>query len=60
MIKFETYYGHNGQIPGYNSWMVRDPQTKTSIIIFTSLTSSPDGKPPADVLGLAAIGVLAK
>jgi D-alanyl-D-alanine carboxypeptidase len=60
MMRFETYYGHNGQIPGYNSWMVRDPQTKTSIIILTSLTSSPDGKPPADVLGLATIGVLAK
>ncbi len=60
MMRVETYYGHNGQIPGYNSWMVRDPQTKTSIIVLTSLTSSPDGKPPADVLGLATIGALAK
>jgi D-alanyl-D-alanine carboxypeptidase len=59
-MRFSTYYGHNGQLPGYNSWMVRDPKTRTSLIILTSLTSTPDGKAPADVLGLATLEVLAK
>ncbi len=60
LMRFSTYYGHNGQLPGYNSWMVRDPKTRTSLIILTSLTSTPDGKAPADVLGLATLEVLAK
>jgi D-alanyl-D-alanine carboxypeptidase len=60
LMRFGTYYGHNGQLPGYNSWMVRDPKTGTTLIILTSLTSSPDGKTPADVLGLATLEVLAK
>ena len=59
MMRFGTYYGHNGQIPGYNSFMVRDPDTGTSIIVLTSLTSAPDGKAPADQLALAVIDELA-
>ncbi len=59
MMRFNTYYGHNGQIPGFNSFMVRDPDTGTSIIVLTSLTSAPDGKAPADQLALAVIDELA-
>ena len=59
LMRFDTYYGHNGQIPGYNSFMVRDPDTGTSIIVLTSLTSAPDGRAPADQLALAVIAELA-
>ena len=59
LMRFNTYYGHNGQIPGYNSFMVRDPDTGTSIIVLTALTSAPDGRAPADRFALAVIAELA-
>jgi D-alanyl-D-alanine carboxypeptidase len=59
LMKVGSYYGHNGQIPGYEAFMVRDPDTRTSVIVMTSLTSAPDGKLPADTLGAAVIAALA-
>jgi D-alanyl-D-alanine carboxypeptidase len=59
LMRISTYYGHNGQIPGFNSFMLRDPDTETSIIVLTSLTSAPDGRAPADELALAVITELA-
>jgi D-alanyl-D-alanine carboxypeptidase len=59
LMKIGSYYGHNGQVPGYEAFMVRDPDTRTSVIVMTSLTSAPDGKLPADTLGAAVIAALA-
>ncbi len=58
MMKIQSYYGHNGQIPGYQSFMVRDPDTDTSVIVLTALTSAPDGRLPADALATATIAAL--
>lgn len=59
LMKLGSYYGHNGQIPGYEALMVRDPDTRTTVIVMTSLTSAPDGKLPADTLRSATIAALA-
>jgi D-alanyl-D-alanine carboxypeptidase len=59
LMKVGSYYGHNGQIPGYEAFMVRDPDSRTSVVVTTSLTSAPDGKLPADTLGAAVIAALA-
>ncbi|MFE6918523.1 serine hydrolase domain-containing protein [Streptomyces rubiginosohelvolus] len=41
------YIGHDGEIPGYNSFMGYDPATRTTIVVLTNLNQSPDGTAPA-------------
>jgi CubicO group peptidase (beta-lactamase class C family) len=45
-------YFHGGEMPGYNSFIGYDPANEVTLIIWTSLTVSLDGKPPANVLML--------
>lgn len=58
LMKSRTYFGHNGQVPGYQSFVVRDPKTDTSLVILTALTVSPDGQNPADQLAYATMDAL--
>ena len=52
-------YGHDGQLPGYASFMVYDPTKDNTIIIATNLSASPvDGENAAVVLGKAVIAQL--
>jgi D-alanyl-D-alanine carboxypeptidase len=52
-------YGHDGQIPGYSTFMVRDPVADNTIIIGTNLAASPvKGANAATVVGLPVIGAL--
>ncbi|KQR81799.1 D-alanyl-D-alanine carboxypeptidase [Burkholderia sp. Leaf177] len=60
IVKYGTYYGHNGQISGFNTFMVYDPATATTIVIWTTTADSPDGRPPADTIGQMVIAELAK
>ena len=32
-----TLYGHSGEIPGYNTWMLRDPKNKVTIVGWANL-----------------------
>jgi D-alanyl-D-alanine carboxypeptidase len=48
--KTGSYYGHGGQIRGYNTSMARDPATDTSIVVLATLTLAPDGTPVAPTL----------
>jgi D-alanyl-D-alanine carboxypeptidase len=43
-------YFHGGEMPGYNSFMGHDPQNDVTLIVWTSLTLSLDGKPTANTL----------
>ena len=45
-----TYYGHGGQITGYNTAMSHDPDTDTTVIVFATLTLAPDGTAVAAAL----------
>lgn len=52
-------YGHDGQLPGFSSFMARDSQDENTIIIFANLSASPvDGENAAVVLGKAVIAAL--
>jgi D-alanyl-D-alanine carboxypeptidase len=43
-------YFHGGEMPGYNSFMGHDPQNEVTLVVWTSLTLSLDGKPTANTL----------
>src|SRR5215212_2835694 len=45
-------YFHGGEMPGYNSFMGYDPVNEVTLIIWTSLTVSLDGKPTANTIML--------
>ncbi|MER9546321.1 beta-lactamase family protein [Mesorhizobium sp. M0437] len=45
-------YFHGGEMPGYNSFMGHDPDNDVTLIVWTSLTLSLDGKPTAHALML--------
>jgi D-alanyl-D-alanine carboxypeptidase len=45
-------YFHGGEMPGYNSFMGYDPVNDVTLIIWTSLTISLDGKPTANTIML--------
>ncbi|MDF2443410.1 MAG: D-alanyl-D-alanine carboxypeptidase [Subtercola sp.] len=52
-------YGHDGQIPGFSSFMVYDVATGDTIIIGCTLSASPvDGVNAAVVLGKSVLGAL--
>ncbi len=53
MIRAGSYYGHAGQISGYESQVVRDPDTDTTIVVLASLSASPAGRGPASELSRA-------
>ena len=44
---FAGFLGHDGQIPGYNSFMGYNPRTGATIIVLTNLYTAPDGNAPA-------------
>ena len=58
MIRGGSYYGHAGQILGYESQAIRDPQTDTTIVVLAALPVSPDGRGPASELTRAVMAHL--
>ena len=50
-----SVYFHGGEMPGYNSFMGHDPVNDVTLVIWTSLTVSLDGKPTANTLMLKAL-----
>jgi D-alanyl-D-alanine carboxypeptidase len=60
IAKYGTYYGHNGQISGFNTFMVYDPVSKTTLVIWTTTAQAPDGRAPADTIARMVITELAK
>jgi D-alanyl-D-alanine carboxypeptidase len=47
-----SVYFHGGEMPGYNSFMGYDPVNDVTLVIWTSLTLSLDGRPTANTLML--------
>nr|WP_236950473.1 serine hydrolase domain-containing protein [Mycobacterium sp. MS1601] len=43
-------YYHGGELPGFNSFMGYDPDNDVSLVIWTNLTLSPDGRTTANAL----------
>lgn len=47
---FGGFLGHDGQLPGYNSFVGYNPRTRATVVVLVNLNQSPDGKAPADEL----------
>jgi D-alanyl-D-alanine carboxypeptidase len=47
---FGGVIGHNGAIPGFQSFMVYYPQKRVTIVVLTNLDTAPNGTGPADEL----------
>lgn len=47
-----TVYFHGGEMPGYNSFIGRDPEHGVTLVVWTNLTISLDGTPTANALML--------
>lgn len=59
IAKFGPMYGHDGQLPGFSSFMAYDPKTDTALIIGCNLSAEPrHGTNASVVLAKAAMGVL--
>ncbi len=43
-------YYHGGELPGFNSFMGHDPENDVTLVIWTNLTLSPDGKTTANAM----------
>ncbi|MFE4835968.1 serine hydrolase domain-containing protein [Arthrobacter sp. NPDC056691] len=58
LAQFGPLFGHTGELPGYNTFMGRDPQNKVTLVVWTNLAPSPDGRDPASTIAKAVIGDL--
>ncbi len=50
-----TLYFHGGEAPGFNSFMGYDPASKMTLVVWTNLTVSLDGKVTANALMLKVL-----
>jgi D-alanyl-D-alanine carboxypeptidase len=53
MFDFEGYYGHNGSLPGYTTFVAFQPRQHRTIVVITNLTTP--GQSPADQLAAIII-----
>ena len=60
LAKFGAFYGHTGEIPGFNTFMGYDPTTQTTIVTWATTAAAPDGRAPANTITQIVIGELGK
>lgn len=58
LARFANFYGHTGELPGFNTFMAYDPTTLTTLVCWSNLSASPDGRAPAVEAARLTIGVL--
>jgi D-alanyl-D-alanine carboxypeptidase len=58
LAKFGPCYGHTGELPGYNTFAGHDPERRNTVVVWTSLAPSPDGRDPAAEMAKTIIGEL--
>jgi Beta-lactamase len=58
IAQFGPMLGHDGSLPGYQSFMGHDPNTATTLIIVATLQFGPAGEEPANQLAMTIIGQL--
>ena len=56
LARFGPFYGHTGELPGFNTFAGYDPDRKNTVVVWTSLAPSPDGRDPAAELARTTIG----
>ena len=60
LAKFGSYYGHTGEVPGYNTFMGHDPVSNNTVVVWTSQSAAVDGRAPAIEIARLVIAELAK
>lgn len=55
LTAFGPLIGHDGSLPGYQSFMGHDPERGATVVILCNLTAGPDGRQPANELAKAII-----
>ncbi len=50
LANFGGVIGHNGEVPGFQSFMGYQPEMRATIVVLTNLYFAPDGSGPADDL----------
>jgi len=58
LARFGPFYGHTGELPGFNTFAGHDPERKITVVVWTSLAPSPDGRDPAAEMARTIIGEL--
>ncbi|GIG61573.1 D-Ala-D-Ala carboxypeptidase [Longispora fulva] len=58
LARFGPLVGHDGQLPGFQSFMAHDPDREDTVIVLTSLYAAPNGTQPANALAMAIIKAL--
>ncbi|TSD93427.1 beta-lactamase family protein [Skermania sp. ID1734] len=58
LMAFGPLYGHDGAIPGYQSFMGYDPATDTTIIVLCDMRDGPTGVRPANEIAKEIYGAL--
>ncbi|TQM44459.1 serine hydrolase domain-containing protein [Pseudonocardia cypriaca] len=56
LARFGPFYGHTGELPGFNTFAGHDPERRTTVVVWTSLAPSPDGRDPAAEMARTIIG----
>lgn len=60
IAKLGPMLGHDGSLPGFQSFMGHDPQTGVTLIVLTNLQSSPTGSETAIIMAKDLVGVIAQ
>jgi CubicO group peptidase (beta-lactamase class C family) len=58
IAKFGNLYGHTGELPGYNSFMGHDPVNGVTLVVWTNLAPTVDGRDPATTIAATLVGLL--
>ncbi len=58
IAKFGNFYGHTGELPGYNSFMGHDSLNGVTLVIWANLAPTVDGRDPATTIAKALIDLL--
>ena len=53
--KFGALYGHTGELPGFNTFMGYDPINKVTVVVWTNLEPTVDGKAAANQIAIDLI-----
>jgi D-alanyl-D-alanine carboxypeptidase len=58
IAKFGHMYGHTGEMPGYNSFMGHDPVNNVTLVVWSNLAPTADGRDPATTIARSLVGML--
>lgn len=58
IANFGGYIGHDGSLPGFQSFEGYNPTTGTTVVVLTNLQNAPDGHGTANELTMLIIGAL--